>query len=253
MGLLLLSFSLFQNCYFNPVVNGFLNPLAEEDNNAAYLGILGLAPSSYGITGQLKSNGSAVVGAVVSVVSPQSELTSTTDSGGRFHVIGKPGPIELQVNHSGTIFKIEILIMPPTVSLVSIGNSSYTVSNLEAYTSTTNAPVYLDIANSIPYDGMYIDFTNIQAISGGFMFSFTEELEEPSDQFLWVAENFVVNPSITLNSPGLMGSAVSIMIDSGTITANTIYNLTLNSGIKSVSGKSLKPTNIQFRVGVLAN
>lgn len=250
IGLLLLSFSLFQNCFFNPVVNGLLSPL-EEENNSAYLSILGLAPSSFGITGQLKSNGMAVEGAVVSIVNSTSESTSTTDTGGRFHVIGKPGPIELQVNHSGTIFKIEILVMPPTATLVTIGNSTYKVSNLETYSSASDIPVYLDLVSSLPYDGMFIDDGNYSSISSQFMFSFTETLEMPADQFTWVSENFLINPSITLNSPAITGSVVTIMVDSGTIGENATYNLLLNTGIKSVTGKSIKPTIIQFRIGEL--
>lgn len=249
IGLLLLSISFFQNCYLNPVVNGILSPAKEEENNS-FLGLLGITPSSFGITGQLKSNGVAVSGAVVKVINPTSDsATSNTDVGGRFYVIGKPGTLELQVDHSGNIFTIEILVMPPNANLVAIGNASYTVSNLETYFSTSDIPVYFDLVSSRPYDGLIITDSNYSPILGaGFYFQFSEDLETVGDYDLWRDQNFILSPTIVLGSVGVSPNALYIMVPMNYYNTETDYVLTLMPGIRSVSGKVLKQTPIRFRI-----
>lgn len=241
---------LLQNCYYNPVVYDLLNPIQEEDQSGL-LGILGLVPSSLGITGQLMLNGAAVSGASVRIVNSSEE--SITDSAGRFNLIGSSGTNNIEVNHNGTIFTIEISVLPPIITIISISNSSYSVFNLEPYDSSVGIPSYLELTSSIPYDGLFVDDGNFfPLLSSGFSFNFSEELEIPSDFDAWRMENFLVSENLGYGSTNITNSSVTIQINNGTYSADTDYTLILMPGIRSVSGKTVKPTYIRFRIGALA-
>ncbi|TGK51704.1 carboxypeptidase regulatory-like domain-containing protein [Leptospira kanakyensis] len=239
----------FSDCYFNPVVNGILNPLEEEKNSGAFLGLLGFAPTTFGITGQLKTNdGIAVVGATIQIAGSDSNKTVTNEAG-RFHLTGPAGSLQLQVNHNGTEFKLEILVMPPIAHLVSIENSGYTVSNLETYPTTSEIPSYFDLVSSRPYDGLIITSSNYTSILGfGFYFKFSENLEEVGDYNLWRDQNFIVSPTIGLGILGISPDSITIVIPPENYGIQTDYVLTLMPGIRSATGKALKQPAIRFRI-----
>lgn len=251
--LLLFPIMMFQNCYLNPFVYDLLNPIEKEDQTAA-LSLLGLVPSSFGITGQLMSNGVAVSGASIRISgSTETSASSTTDSSGRFRLIGPTGTISLVVDHMGTIFKIELSVTPPNVTVLSIENSGYSLLNLEVYPSSSESPTYLDLTLSIPYEGLIIDNSNyVATVSPGFTFYFSEEIELPSDYDLWRDQNFLISPSLGFNSVSIGSNQVIIQVNSGTYISQTDYYLTLLPGIRATSGKSLKTTLIRFRIGALA-
>ncbi|TGL25909.1 hypothetical protein EHQ46_00045 [Leptospira yanagawae] len=248
-----LPFLLAQNCYYNPVVYDLLNPIKSEDQ-AAFLSLLGLVPRSFRITGQLMSNGSAVSEATVRVSgSNDSSASSTTDTSGRFQLNAPTGTVTLEVDHMGTVFKIELSITPPIAAIVSIENSTYSVINLEVYPSNAESPTYLELTFSMPYDGLQIDeFNFFGTVSSGFEFQFSEAIELPSDNDIWRAQNFIITPSLSFNSTAISGSTVDIMVDNGSYIPETDYYLTIMPGIKSTSGKSVKMTVIHFYVGALA-
>ncbi|WP_165782219.1 carboxypeptidase-like regulatory domain-containing protein [Leptospira brenneri] len=245
----LMTLSSINNCYFNPIVNGFLNPLEEEKNSGVFWGLLGIPSTEFNITGQLKSNaGVAVVNASIKIKGSES-LTSTTNDAGRFHITGPSGSIQLEVNDNGTKFTLDLLVMPPMVSLVTIGNSSYTITNLESYPATSEIPSYFDLVASLPYEGLVIIDEDYMSIFGtGFYFKFSEDLETVADYDQWAAQNFIVSPTISFGSVANSTNAIIIGVAMNTFTIQTDYTLTLMPGIRSVSGKSIKSNTIRFRI-----
>ncbi|MBL0955980.1 MAG: hypothetical protein IBJ01_14545 [Leptospira sp.] len=252
-GIFIVPILLFQNCYLNPFVYDLLNPVEKEENPAA-LSLLGLGPSTFYVTGQLMVAGTGVSGATVRI-SGSSDPTnvSTTDSAGRFKLIGSIGTMTLDVDVSGTKFTIELSVTPLLVTLVSISNSSFTVFNLGASPSSASDVTYLDITSSMPYEGLVVTNGNYMAtVSSGFSFNFSETLESPSNPDTWRDENFLISPSLSFLSTSVGGNNVIFQVNNGTYLSDTDYYLTLLSGIKSITGKSMKPTVIRFRIGALA-
>ncbi|TGL17660.1 hypothetical protein EHQ42_09115 [Leptospira levettii] len=243
---------LFQNCYLNPFVYDLLNPVEKEENPAA-LSLLGLGPTTFYVTGQLMVAGTGVSGATVRISgSTDPTNVSTTDSAGRFKLIGSIGTMTLEVDVSGTKFTIELSVTPLAVTLISISNSSFTVFNLGASPSSASDVTYLDITSSMPYEGLIVSNGNYMAtVSSGFSFNFSETLESPSNPDTWRDENFIIFPSLTFLSTSVGGNNVIFQVNSGTYLPETDYYLTLQPGIKSVSGKSIKLTIIRFRIGAL--
>lgn len=247
------------NCYFNPLVNELLNPKVEETDSSALLGLAGgIGDQSVlvNISGQIKKAGIALGNVEIKVMDPSfsgksQTNSSTTNSAGRFYLSISMGFQSLQFSDSGTIVNILLQVTPFSATVLSVDNSAYQIQSLDVYNLDTEAPVYLELVSSVPYDGLLIDNGNFSLLSGGFAFTFSEDIEMPSNQTLWVAENFIVNPAITLLSPSISKNNVQIMINNGTITAFTPYTISLNSGIKSVTGKIVKPITIQFVVGGL--
>ncbi|WP_108960746.1 hypothetical protein [Leptospira ellinghausenii] len=251
-GIFVVPFLLIQNCYFNPFVYDLLNPV-EKEENPAVLSLLGLGPSTFYVTGQLMFAGTGVSGATVRI-SGTSDLTnvSTTDSAGRFKLISSEGKMTLEVDVSGTKFTIELSVTPPLVTLVSISNTSFTVFNLGASPSSLGDVTYLDITSSMPYEGLIVANANYgMTISSGFSFNFSETLESPSDADTWRNENFLISPPLSFLSTSVGGNNVIFQVNSGSYLPETDYYLTLLPGIKSASGKSMKPTIIRFRIGAL--
>ncbi|MCW7479642.1 carboxypeptidase-like regulatory domain-containing protein [Leptospira kanakyensis] len=244
---------LLGNCYFNPFVNGILNPTEEENNNST-LGLLGLGPSSIIVTGQLISLGAGVSGATVKIAdSTDTTNQSVTNSAGRFKLVGSAGTMTLEVDHLGTVFRIELSVTPPIVTLNSISNSTYTVYNLEAYSSSLGDISFLDLTSSMPYNGLVVANANYAiTVGSGFSFFFTENLELPSDNNSWRNENFLISPALSLYSASVASNNVNFAIDSLSYLPQNDYTLTLMPGIKSTTGKSMKPTTIRFRIGALA-
>ncbi|TGL35708.1 carboxypeptidase-like regulatory domain-containing protein [Leptospira perdikensis] len=259
IGLLLLSFSLFQNCYFNPIVNGILNPKVEEADTSALLGLAGGFGSqavTVSITGQIKKLGTAFANTEVSLINPSftsknNANSSTTDSAGRFSLNVPTGSATLQFSDAGTPVNIQIEVSQTAAKILFIDNTNFTIQNLDVYVLGVEPPVYLELISSIPYDGLLIDDSNYSTITmGGFKFKFSEDLEYPSNQSVWLAENFITNPTIGFEFPSISKSDVTIVLSSS-LSPLTPYTITLNSGIKTVAGKSIKQTTIQFLVGPL--
>lgn len=247
------------NCYLNPLVNELLNPKVEETDPSALLGLaVGIGGQSVfvNISGQIKKAGIALGNVEIKAMDPSFSAksqtnSSTTNSAGRFYLSISTGFQSLQFSDAGTIVNILLQVTPFSATVLTVDNSGYQIQSLDVYNLGTEAPVYLELVSSLPYDGLLIDNGNFSLISGGFAFTFSEDIEMPSNQTLWVAENFIVDPAITLLSPSISKNNVQIMINNGDFTAFTPYTITLNTGIKSVTGKSIKPTTIQFVVGGL--
>ncbi|MGE8721358.1 hypothetical protein ACO2KH_07115 [Leptospira terpstrae] len=234
-----------------------MNPKVEETDSSALLGLAGgIGGQSVfvNISGQIKKAGIALGNIEIKAMDPSFSSnsqtnSSTTNSAGRFYLSISTGFQSLQFSDAGTIVNILLQVTPFSATVLSLDNSGYQIQSLDVYNLDTEAPLYLEL--SVPYDGLLIDNGNFSLISGGFAFTFSEDIEMPSNQTLWVAENFLVNPSITLLSPSISKNNVQIMINNGDFTAFTPYTITLNTGIKSVTGKIVKPITIQFAVGGL--
>lgn len=247
------------NCYFNPLVFDLLNPTEAKDNSTSLLSLTGFSnqATTVSITGQIKKAGIAFANAEIKVVDSPLSLkknqtnSSTTNSAGRFYLNISTGFATLQFADAGTIVNIDINVTPFSATAISINNLNYQIQNLDVYEIGTEAPTYLELVLSMPYDGMFIDDANYSMISSSFQFGFSEDIATPSDQFLWMTENFIINPQIALQTPSISKNNVAVIL-SGSVSQTTGYTLTLNSGIKSVTGKSIKPSTIQFIVGPLS-
>ncbi|WP_246835848.1 hypothetical protein [Leptospira meyeri] len=258
--LLLLMFSFFQNCYFNPVVNGILNPVEKkEDSSLAALGLVGPDGQSItvSITGQIKKLGIAFANTEIKVIGSTFSTkdlvnSSTTNTAGRFYLNVPTGLVALQFSDSGTIVNIRMNITPFSATITSIDNLNYSIQNLDVYVPGAEPPVYLELVSSSPYDGLLIDDSNYSLItSSGFKFTFSEDVEYPSNLPQWLAENFITNPSIGFETAIISKNDVTLILSSS-LTQFTPYTMTLNPGIKTVAGKTIKQTTILFLVGPLS-
>lgn len=256
----LITVSLFSNCYYNPLVNSILNPDVKEENTSALLGLTGGFSNqsiAVSITGQIKRLGAPVSDAGLqllgSSLSAQTKATtSTTNTFGRFYLVVSTGPVNLQLTDNSTIVNIQLVATPTSLTVISIDHSEYKISNLEVYDMGVEPPTYLELLFSIPYDGMLVDSNNVNLFGENLTFTFSEDLDMPEVLSTWAIENFSISPSIIVSTASISKSDALIYL-SNEFEAYTNYTLTLNSGIKSISGKSIKPTTIQFRVGDLGN
>ncbi|MCW7468647.1 hypothetical protein [Leptospira kanakyensis] len=241
------------NCYFNPLVNDLLNPKVEESDSSALLGLAGGSASTVSITGQIKKLGVSLVGVEVSLgttsFSSKNTNSSTTNTAGRFYLNIPTGPATLQFSDGGTLVTIQLMVTPMGATVGFINNSSYSVQSLDVYV-LGEEPVYLELTSSMPYDGLLVDNSNYgTTINGNLVFKFSEFLEMPSNSALWTAENIIVNPSIGFEYTSISKDNVTIVLAGGSLPPFTPFTITLNSSIKSETGKSIRPTTIRFMTG----
>ncbi|PJZ47328.1 Ig-like domain-containing protein [Leptospira brenneri] len=249
---------LLGNCYFNPLVNGLLNPEVKETDSSPLLGLAGgIGSQSFtvSITGQIKVFGAPLANTEVSLVnlsysSKDNATSSTTNGAGRFYLNIPTGLQTLQFTDSGTLVTIKLMVSEMAATVVTVDNLSYQVQNLDIYVLGEEPPVYLELMSSIPYDGLLINSSNYEMISSKFIFNFSEDVAHPedNDNILWASNNFIITPSIEVSSVGISKSSVEINF-SGSLFPSTPYTITMNSGIKTTSGKTVRPTIMQFMVG----
>ncbi|MCG6144450.1 hypothetical protein [Leptospira bandrabouensis] len=249
------------NCYFNPFVFDLLNPEKTKDNSSVLGMIAGLTnqTGTVRISGQLKREGAALSNVQISLQNVSPSLKSLTNSTttniyGRFLLDSPTGIVSLQFSDNGTIVNFQLNVSKTSVTLVSIDKTNYQVQSFEVYELGVEPPVYLELITSMPYDGLYIDEFNFNnTIAGGSMFMFSENLEVPAEgaKFGWAADNFIVSPAVYLLNVNVTPYYVQLILDNSTIQPLTTYTVTLNPGIKSETGKFLKPTTFQFKVGTL--
>ncbi|TGK81428.1 hypothetical protein EHQ24_08905 [Leptospira noumeaensis] len=253
--ILLVPFLMFQNCYFNPVVNGILNPKVEESDSSALLGLaggLGGSASTVSITGQIKKLGVSLVGVDVSLGTPlfssKNTISSTTNTAGRFYLDIPTGSATLQFSDGGTLVTIQLMVTPIGATVGFINNSSYSVQNLDVYVLGSEPPVYLELLSSMPFDGAVINSSNYYDFvpDGRFLFTFSEEVDYEASS----SASFIINPSLDELTIDFSKENVYIL-PSFSLSPNQFYTITLNSGIKSLTGKSNRPTTIQFMTGDL--
>lgn len=247
------------NCYFNPLVNGLLNPKLEESDLSALLGLAGGSGNlgvTVNITGQIKRLGVALEGVEIKLANSSFSTknqtnSSITNAAGRFYLSIPTGSPTLQFSDAGTIVNVQLGITPFSATVISSDNLGYQIQSLDVFFIGVEPPVYLELVSSVPYEGLLIDDGNYSSlIAGSFKFKFSEDLEYPSNPPLWLAENFITYPPMTFESPSISKNDVTIMLSSS-LSPFTPYIITLNSGIKTATGKSVRPTTIQFVVGAL--
>lgn len=241
------------NCYFNPLVQPIVNPEVEEEGDT--FSFLGIAASLAGgsrvqITGQVvDANGVAIINGSLNIVARTSQLaglptTIVLDGGGRFYQTFTFGETTVQVfNQSGTeLFTFTISIQSSgVVSVVATTVAGAGVINLEIYTEAS-IPIYFDIVSTSPV----IEGTAFTTWPTYLYINFSENLELPSGMQSFLDANVITNPTITLlGSNSNVSNNILTIYNSGvgSIGPNTY---TLGSGIKSASGKSLKPRTITF-------
>ncbi|TGM46083.1 hypothetical protein [Leptospira vanthielii] len=247
------------NCYLNPIVNNLLDPKVEEDSSSLLGMIAGLAnqTNTVRISGQIKKGGSALADVQIKILDPSFSAknqtnSTTTNTSGRFYLETSMGLVSLQFTDNGTIVNIQLNVSRTSVTVLSIDKANYIVQSLDVYEIGVEPPPSLELLFSMPYEGLYIDSNNFAiTIGSGSQFIFSENLETPSDPILWAAENIVVFPPILLQNNTILNNTVLLTIDNQTIKPSTTYTVTLNSGIRSETGKMLKPTTFQFKVGTL--
>lgn len=249
---------LLGNCYFNPLVNGLLDPKVEETDSSALLGLAGGGQAvTVSITGQIKRLGTPLVSTDVSILNPSfspkdTTTSSTTNSAGRFYLNIQTGLATLQFKDVSTTVTILLEVSPTSATVRSIDNPNYELQNLETYMFGGDPPVYLELITSTPYDG-YIANNNADPptyIPSTFSFAFSENIDIPSDLTAWRNQNFEITGGITfkgLPNP-ILPNLIQIDMDVATYSNQTNYVLTLKPGIRSISGKSIKTTTINFRI-----
>lgn len=249
------------NCYFNPFVFDLLNPEETKDNSSVLGMIAGLTnqAGNVRISGQLKKAGSALAGVPISLqntsLSVKSQTKSTTTNVyGRFYFDSPTGIVSLQFTDNGTIVNFQLNVSKTSATLVSIDKTNYQIQSFEVYEMGVEPPESLELIYSMPYDGLFIDETNFNnTIALGPQFVFSETLEAPAEgvKFSWAMENFVVFPSVYLLNIDVTNNIVTLTLDNASIQPSITYTVTLNSGIRSETGKMLKPTTFTFDVGLL--
>ncbi|MCT8334650.1 carboxypeptidase-like regulatory domain-containing protein [Leptospira sp. 85282-16] len=249
------------NCYFNPFVFDLLNPEKTKDNSSVLGMIAGLTnqTGTVQISGQLKKGGAALSNVQITLqnVSPSVKSqtnSSTTNSSGRFFLDTPTGIVSLQFSDSGTIVNFQLEVSKTSVTLVSIDKTNYQVQSFEVYELGVEPPAYFELIASMPYDGLYIDKDNFSStIGSGSTFLFSDNLEElvEGTELGWAADNFIVTPAVYLLYVNVSTNYVHLSLDNASIQPSTTYTVTLNPGIKSKTGKSLKQSTFQFKVGIL--
>ncbi|TGL51407.1 hypothetical protein EHQ59_10935 [Leptospira kemamanensis] len=253
------------NCYYNPIVNGILNPV-EETNQNSFLGLLGLGfgSSDLLITSQIRDgNGVAMVGLgltpnTASFLS-KSSSPYTTDAGGRFYVPYQFGRSSYQVFQNGSLYFTLILNVSSSTSISAETSGAPTgleISNLITY-SASSPPNFFELVRVFTIQGddppVEVNLHNQNAFNVNYLYLvFSEEPEsipvEEGAVESWVASNITVTPLINLE-------AINSELTSGNIRqlgyafpfgSDTLYSVTFGSGIKSASGKNLTPRTIVF-------
>ncbi|XDD46013.1 Ig-like domain-containing protein [Leptospira sp. WS39.C2] len=265
ISILLCVFGSVGNCYFNPFVNGLLNPEEVTDQNS-FLGLLGFGFGTTGlqITGQIRdANGVAIEGLGLSpntsFSQTKSNLPYTTDTGGRFYIPFQFGRFSYQVYQNGSLYFTLILNVSSatSISAETIGAPiGLEISNLSAY-NVSSPPSFFELVRVYTIQGddppVEVNLHNQNAFNVNYLhLVFSESPESiPVDEGAvesWVASNITVNPPINLE-------AINSEITSGNTRqlgyafpfgGDTLYTVTFGSGIKSAAGKNLTPRTIVF-------
>lgn len=263
IGLLFLLFLLFQNCYFNPVVNGILNPVEKKaDGSLAALGLVGFAAdtSDLRITGQIRDqNGVAISGLVLlpSLPSFQGKLglpPYTTDSGGRFYLPFQTGSTSYQVLQNGNPFFTLILIVTSPID-IGIGTNGaplgLEISNLSAV-SGNEPPNFFDLVRVFYLEGGVTEVNIHNANLGKSPNPLVLEFSEPpasvdSEDVSWMPNSVLIipAPSVGYLNPSVSGNQLIFSGAEG-FTPNTQHFIAFTSNIKSATGKLLSPRVVRF-------
>ncbi|MDF3821759.1 hypothetical protein P3G55_17780 [Leptospira sp. 96542] len=262
--------SLFGNCYFNPFVQGIVNPVEEKDDTASAmaLGIVGAAGAfSSGsqvvvATGQiLDYMGMPAISHTVTVTSRSFELdnlplSTTTDTGGRFYIMTTVGSTELSVSQflgGPEVLRFRLEIETNSINVADlVSEADYTISGLEVQ-NPENSILYFDLMSSYPNHGSMVPF-----VPESLNLTFSENLPAslldlpPNEQLFWASGNISISPTIIIDSvyfnseQGAPPKDVSIYWDTESFQPDVEYTITLSPGIRSETGKVLKTTTIKF-------
>ncbi|EMJ89218.1 hypothetical protein [Leptospira meyeri] len=261
IGLLLLMFSFFQNCYFNPVVNGILNPL-EKKEDSSFLSLLGIGAetSNLLITGQIRDqNGSGLTG-LVFVPSPpsfQSKAalpTYTTDSSGRFYLPFQTGSTSYEVLQNGTpFFTLILIVVSPTEIGVGTNGapSGLEISDLTSI-SASEPPNFFDLVRVFYLEGGVTEINIHNANLGKTPNPLVLEFSEPPasvdpEDVSWMPNSMMIipAPSVGYLSPSVSGNQLIFSGAEG-LMPDTEYFIAFTSNIKSATGKLLSPRFVRF-------
>ncbi|TGL85605.1 hypothetical protein EHQ68_17180 [Leptospira congkakensis] len=260
IGLLVFSISFFQNCYFNPIVNGILNPV-EEKNDNSFLSLLGLGPgvSDLKITGQIRNQyGTALANLVLapSPISPQSKSILppyTTDSGGRFYLPFQSGRISFVVSQNDSpLFTLSLDVLDPTSITAEISGTSelFEISNLGTMNGS-ESPSFFELVRVFTLEGeseVNIHNVNLGKAPNAIFLEFNEA---PADvepgNLSWAQNSVIISPAIGTGylPSSIFGNQIPLMAI-GEFTYSNVYTIDFTSNIKSASGNSLTPRRIKF-------
>ncbi|TGK81429.1 hypothetical protein EHQ24_08910 [Leptospira noumeaensis] len=251
----------FSNCYFNPVVNGILNPLEEENNNS-FLGLLGLAQgtSNLMITGQIRNpNGVVMLGLGLTPSATANNIKSTspymTDAGGRFYLPYQSGRISFDVSQNGSPFFTLILnvLNPNGITAETVGApAGLEISNLRTI-SGSETSTFFELVNAYILDGESNEIPLHNAEVSNWIPAFFFAFTEPTIPALttgplaadWISQNISISPAASFDNFMIVtGNTLSVAPMS--LPGPAVYEITLKSGILSATGKSLTPRTIRF-------
>ncbi|TGM16701.1 hypothetical protein EHQ82_16940 [Leptospira selangorensis] len=245
----------FQNCFFNPVVASLLNPSTEDKQNGGLLQgglLLGLSGMSFSvsITGVIRNGlGEAQTNKVWTVVAsdannPELGLSTsgTTDNAGRFFITIGQGSTTIKVTDLGedlVTFTLQVGAFG-MFQATNVDPPEYEIGSLIPL-NPSSQPVFFELVSSSPGNNETV--TNAPS---SFNFTFSEPPQIPSgNQELWISENIIVNPSISMASLGFDANTMSVMVW-GFSAETTTYTVALNPGITSQTGIPLTPRSFTF-------
>ncbi|TGL35707.1 hypothetical protein [Leptospira perdikensis] len=259
---LILFLSIFSNCYLNPVVNGLLNPVEEENNNVS-LGLLGaaLGTPTLLITGQIRDpNGVAMVDLVLESSTTNNTRSTLspyrTDAGGRFYLPYQFGSQNFTVLKDGSSFFTLVITVssPSEVSSVTSGAPpGLEILSLRTINgSESNNFFELVDAHYIYQSGSMVARLHSAVINNyieSIVFTFSEAPIQTSASGplteAWLSQYISISPSaIFQNFTSAPGNTLTIA--PSTIAGLQVYDLTLKPGILSATGKALTPRTIRF-------
>lgn len=253
---LLISLINLTNCYFNPVVQKFVETDPKEDNSLLQgLSLLGLTPPlpafPISISGQLRDDtGAAEANVQLTVISRANALegleeSTTTDTAGRFFIRLSSGTTKIGLTKAGSPyynFTLQI-ISPLVISVIEMNGNPVgaEITGLVSY-DPGNQPVFFELTDSEPKNN-----STIGEAPFAFYFYFSAQPTGAIQGQIaaWLAQNILVTPSISLNNVSSEESAL-IISTSNFLPEDTNYTISLGPGIISSSGVPLTPRTINF-------
>ncbi|WP_039928054.1 carboxypeptidase-like regulatory domain-containing protein [Leptospira yanagawae] len=238
------------NCYYNPLVNSFLNPEKLEDANPTALSGIAfalLSPQVVQITGQIvDANGFAASNGNLTILTRTNPIEGLSNSfnlntAGRFFIQLSTGETRIRVEQSSVeLFSFTLNINGPgNVSITNKSLAGPDILNIEFYPTGTT-PSYFDIISTDPPNQ-----DSFQTWPSTIQITFSEDLEIPSDLQSYLEANVFTEPSITFAGSSIVnGNILEIGNSTGFEIGTNTYSI--GRGIRSISGIGSSPRTISY-------
>ncbi|TGN08693.1 Ig-like domain-containing protein [Leptospira ilyithenensis] len=253
------------NCYFNPAIQSVFNPATSESSGAGALALLAGSGSSASTTdtgatlqvlGQLKSSGSSVTNATLSLGSVSSSAkdtvavstTATTNGIGKFLLKLRPGTYTINVTSSGgvSLGSFTLVVSGTTVTQGS-DSGTFTVLGLTTYTldETVALTTEFTLVSTNPVEGDQSVPLSGSTFTIVFTFSNTVDASTILEQNI----SFIIGTPESAKSIShtTVGNTSTIIFGGGNIYSGVNYKITPTSLIKDTDGFSLTPKTLNIK------